>query len=72
MFYFRQSNNLTNKLHGRALKLVYQSNSSFKILLEKQEEFWIHQKNLQILMTEIYKLVNSIAPPIMNYLFGFR
>ena len=32
----------------------------------------IHQRNLQFLMTEIYKIVNVIAPTIMNSLFMFR
>ena len=41
-------------------------------MLEKRKEFTIHQRNLQVLMTEIYKIVNGIAPPIMNSLFNFR
>ena len=29
------------------------------------------KKNLQVLMTEVYKIANGIAPPIMNSLFNF-
>ena len=58
-------------MHERALKLIYQENSNFEVLLEKQHDFSIHQRNLQVLMTEIYKIVNGIAPPIMNSLFTF-
>ena len=72
MFCFRQSNNLINKVHERALKLIYQGNYNFKVLLEKQHDLSIHQRNLQILMTEIYEIVNGIAPIIMNSLFTFR
>ena len=72
MFCFRQVNNLINKVHERALKLIYQDNCNFQVLLEKQHDFSIHQGNLQVLMTEIYKTVNGIAPPIMNSLFTFR
>ena len=72
MFCFRQSNNLINKVHERALKLIYQDNCNCQALLEKQHDFSIHQRNLQVLMTEIYKIVNGIAPPIMNSLFTFR
>ena len=72
MFCFRQSSNLINKVHERALKLIYQDNSNFEVLLEKQHDFSIHQRNLQVLMTEIYKILNGIAPPIMNSLFTFR
>ena len=71
MFCFRQSNNLINKVHERALKLIYQDNCNFEVLLEKQHDFSIHQRNLQDLMTEIYKITNGIAPPIMNSLFTF-
>ena len=72
MFCFRQSNNLINKVHEGALKLIYQDNCNCEVLLEKQHDFSIHQRNLQVLMTEIYKIVNGIAPPIMNSLFMFR
>ena len=37
-----------------------------------KDESTIHQENLQVLMTEVYKTVNGIAPPIMNWLFNFR
>ena len=66
MLCFRQSNNSISRVHKRALKLISQDNSNFEVLLEKQHDFSIHQRNLQVLMTEIYKIVNGIAPPIMN------
>ena len=53
----------------RVLKLIYQDNRNFEVLPGKQHDFSIHQRNLQVLMTVIYKIVNSIAPPIMNSLF---
>ena len=56
----------------RALKLIYQANCNFEVLLEKQHNFSIHQRNLQVLMTKIYEIVNGIAPPIMNFLLTFR
>ena len=68
----RQSNKLINKVHERALRLIYQHNSNFKVLLEKQQEFLIHQRDLQVLMTEIYKIVNGVARPAMNSLLQFR
>ena len=33
------------------------------------KEFSIHKKNLQVLVTEIYKTINGLAPPLMNSLF---
>ena len=32
----------------------------------------LRQMNLQVLMTEVYKIVNGIGPPIMNSLFQIR
>ena len=72
MFSFRQSNNLINKVHERALKLIDQDNCNVEVLLEKQHNVSIYQKNLQDLMTEIYKIVNGIAPLIRNSLFAFH
>ena len=72
MFSFRQSNNLINKVDETALKLIYQDKCNFEVLKEKHHNFSIHQRNLQVLMTEIYKIVNGIALSIMNSLFTFR
>ena len=58
-------------MHERALKLIYENNCNFEVLLEKQYDFSIHQRNLQVLVTEIYKIVNGIAKPIMNSIFTF-
>ena len=73
MFCSRKSNNLINKVQGRALRLItndYQS--SFNFLLNKFNEFSVHQRNLQTLMIELYKIKHQIAPPIMNSRFVFR
>ena len=59
-------------MHERALKLIYQDNSNFEVLLEKQHDYSIHPMNLQVLKTEIYKIVNGIVPPIMDSLSMFR
>ena len=32
----------------------------------------MHQRNLQVLITEIYKIINHIAPPTMSSLFEIR
>ena len=68
MLWQRQSNQLINKIHERTLRLIYQDNSNFKVSLENQKEFSIHQRNMQVLMTEIYEILNDIAPPIMKSL----
>ena len=74
MFCSRQSNNLINTVHERGLSLTYrnEANKEFQQILREKNKPTIHQNNLQVLMTEVYKTVNGIAPPIMNSLFNFR
>ena len=73
MFCSRQSNNLINKIHERSLRISYKDQkTSYHNLLETHNELMIHQRNLQVFMTKIYKIVNGVAPPIMSSLFEFR
>ena len=70
MFCPRRSSNLINKVQERALRITYNDQlTDFKSLLSNHNEITIHQRNLQVLMTEIYKIINHIAPPIMPSLF---
>ena len=72
MFCSRQSNNLINKIHEWSLRISYKDQKTgYHNLLETHNEFTIHPGNLQVLMTEIYKIVNGITPPIMNSLLEF-
>ena len=61
-------------MHERGLRLTYrnETNKEFQQILREKNEPTIHQKNLQVLMTEVYKIVNGIAPLIMSSLFDFR
>ena len=62
-----------NRIHERTLRLIYpnQHQLTFKELLEKNKTVSIHQRNLQILATEIYKAKNKISPEVVNSLFEF-
>ena len=56
MFHSRTLNNKINKLHERALRLVYKDDElSFEELLELSNDVSVHQKNLQRLAIEMYK-----------------
>ena len=67
MFHSRQLNNRINKIQERALRLVYKDNKlAFDDLLELDNSITIHQRNLQILATETFKVKNSLAPEIMR------
>ena len=45
-------------------------NSSFEILLQNNKDITVHQIKLQILMTEIFKIVKGKAPAIMKNFTG--
>ena len=63
MFHSRQLNNRINKIQEIALSLVYKDNKlTFDNLLKLDNSLTIHQRNLQILATEIFKVNNSLAP----------
>ena len=72
MFHCRNLNNKINWIHERALRLVYQNNLSFSELLDLDNSVTVHQKNLQVLVTEIYKVKNGIAPEIMKDIFELQ
>ena len=46
--------------------------SNFENLLDKNKEITIHQRNLQVSMIEIFKIINGYAPPIMDKFLIFR
>ena len=66
MFHSRQLNNRINKTQERALRLVYKDKLTFDDLLKLDNSVTIHQRNLQILATEIFKVKNSLAAEIMT------
>ena len=70
MFHGRQVNNKINHLHERALRMVYEdSTSSFDTLLEKDMSFSVHDKNIQQLALEMYKVTIAFAPTVISSLF---
>ena len=49
-------NKKINKIQERALHIVYKDNNSdFETLLVNQNSASVHQRNLRLLLTEIYK-----------------
>ena len=73
MFHSRTLNNRINKLHERALRLVYKDYvSSFEQLLERDKSFSIHERNLQKLAIEMYKVKNKLSPSFIQSLFPER
>ena len=70
MCHSRTNNNKINRLHERCLRIVYNDKkSSFNELLEKDGSVLIHLRNIQILATEMYKLVNNLSSPTLTRVF---
>ena len=70
MFHSKQINYKINEFHVRVLRIVYNDHfSSFEELLFKDKSVTVHQRNLQILATEMYKILNEISPDIMQDIF---
>ena len=70
MCHSRTLNNKINKLHERALRLVYDDRqSTFEELLNIDKSVTIHHRNLQVLATELYKVHHRLAPERLNIIF---
>ena len=61
-----------NKIHERALRIVYKDTHADYEALLKYNAVSVHQRNLQYLMTEMYKIKNSLNPSFMRELFKPR
>ena len=73
MFCHKKSNNLINKVHKRALRVIHEFPSlDLNELLEIENSVSIHVKHLQILMTETYKSLHHNNPQIMYDLFHMK
>ena len=73
MFHSRKLNHHISSTHERALRVTYQNyQSSFLLLLQNDKSVTIHQRNLQVLATEIFKTKNDLSLEIMNNIFEFK
>ena len=70
MFSSKESNTKIEKLHKRALQIIHDDFSSpYETLLLYDNSTTIHKRNLQFLMTEIFKTINNENPPFMKEIF---
>ena len=73
MFHDRCLNAKVNKIHERALRIVYKdSHADYEALLSLDNAVSIHQRNLQYLMIEIYKTKHNLNPSFMSEIFETR
>ena len=73
MFCSKSGNKEINRTNKHALRVLYEDyDSSFEQLLEGDGSITVDQRNLQNLMTEIYKTINQINPAYMWEFFVER
>ena len=71
MFHSKKLNDRINRIHERALRIVYSDfNSSFANLLLKDNCCTIHHRNLQKVAIAIFKVKIGVAPEIVNDIFS--
>ena len=73
MLHSRTLNNRINRIHERALRVVYNDNAStFEEMLQRDGSVTIHEKNLQTLSIEMFKMLNGLSPKIMDEIFSVK
>ena len=73
MFHNRKLKNRISNIHERTLRILYRDyESTFQQLLKQSKSISIHQRNLQILATEVFKTKTALNPVIMEDLFKFK
>ena len=73
MFHSRGLNNRINKIHEKALRLVYKDNkSTFSELSDKDNSVTIHDRNLQALAIEVYKSINDLSTVTIKDIFDVK
>ena len=60
------------KIHHKALKVVYNSNKNYDELLRNNNEVSIHQSHLHALICEVFKSLNNLNPEFMWLHFVFK
>ena len=73
MCHSRIINKKINRLLKRCLRIIYgDKQPSFEELLEKDSSVCNHERNIQILATEMYQVSKSMSPPQITELLAQR
>ena len=67
----RTSNNMINKIHERALRLILNDHAGHHHSNHHNNPC-NHHRNIKTQMAEIYKIKNNMNPPIMEFMFERR
>ena len=67
MCHSSKNSNKINRLYARCLWIIYNDNRpSFNALLEKVGSASIHERNIKILATKMFRVSKILAPPPMH------
>ena len=73
MYHSPENNNKMNSLHERYLRIICNDKrSSFNGILEKNGSVSIHERNIEILAKEMFKVSKNLAPPQMYEIFKLK
>ena len=73
MFSSKAANNEINRTHKRALRVLHKEyDASFELCLQREADATIHIKNLQKLILEVFKTLNSLNPSYLWDLFNTK
>ena len=67
------SRKTNNKIHERATRIVLNDHiSDFETMLRNMNDITIHHRNIQTLMTKLFKIKYDLVPPIMDSMLNWR
>ena len=70
MFCSGTMNNKINRIHERALRIVYRDyESTFEDLLKKDKSLRFHHRNIHQVAIEMFKVKKGLSPPFMREIF---
>ena len=73
MFCSRQTNNMINKIHERALRIVLNDHfSDFETMILSMNDITIQHRKIHTLMIKLFKIKYNLTPPIMDSLLNRR
>ena len=73
MCHSREDSNKIKRLHERCLRIIYNDKrSSFNSLLEKDGSVSIHERNIKILATGMFKVNKNLAPRQIHDIFRLK
>ena len=73
MFHDRTLKNRINRIYEGALRIVYRDKTSnFTDLLHTDNAVTVHQRNLQVLATEVCKVKMGLAPQLVKETFSLQ